>query len=166
MKQLFMLLITLVSIKCIAQKQKLFLFDRTDPFTKERTVSYGNAFINEFTQVNVQVKITDSSKVYQIAFMVPYLHIISYDGVDTTSKECKLKIANGQIINGQWINTTSAVILGEAYTSYNYLFSEIDFKTLMTADVIAVKTNQYIYELPTKNQKKVGELIKKVYSKL
>lgn len=166
MKRLFILVILFASIKCLGQKQKLYMFDKTDPFTNERRINYGNAYINEFAQVGIEVKVKDSSKTYGIVFMVPYLNIINSEGGDTATKECKLKISNGEIISGHWTNTTSAVIVGKAYTGYNYQFSENDFKTLMTADVTAVKTNQYTYELPIRNQKKIGELIKVVYSKL
>lgn len=165
MKRLLLFISILSSGICFGQKTKAYFIDKTDPFTKERTIYYGNTYINEFAQAGVELKIMDTSKTYGISFLVPYQNV-AIEGEDSTIKECKLKTSDGQIINGKWINTTHATVLGQAYSGFNYQFSENDFHTLQATAITAVKMNQYTYELPAKNQKKIGELIKVVYSKL
>jgi hypothetical protein len=54
----------------------------------------------------------------------------------------------------------------QKHTSFSYEFTNEDFKTIQSINIVAVKMNEYTYELPVKNQKKIGELIKVVYSKL
>ena len=108
----FLVVSILFAIQCIGQKQKLYMFDKTDPLTNERRINYGNAYINEFAQVGIELKIKDSSRTCGIVFMIPNLNISS-EVADTAVKECKLKTSTGQIINGQWINTTSVEIVGK-----------------------------------------------------
>jgi hypothetical protein len=152
-----------MSSTCFAQKA--FLFDKTDPFTKERTILYGNLYVSQFAQACVSIRIKDSSKQYQISFIIPYMPSKT-EGGDSVIKECKIMLPDGHVLQGKWLSTSDAVVLGQKLTSFNYEFTKDEFDLLLTTDATAIKMNQYTYEVAKKYQDRFKILIKKVYDKL
>jgi hypothetical protein len=64
MRRLLLFISILSSCICFGQKPKAYLIDKTDPFTKERTIFYGNTYINEFAMAGIHIKIKDDAKTY------------------------------------------------------------------------------------------------------
>lgn len=163
MKRLLLFALCAMSSTCFAQKA--FLFDRTDPFTKERTVLYGNLYVSEFAQAGVSIRTKEASKQYQIGFIIPYMPSKT-EGGDSVIKECKIMLFDGRVLQGKWLSTCDAVVVGQKLTSLNYEFTKEDFDLLLTTDATAIKMNQYTYEVPKKYQSRFKILIQKVYEKI
>lgn len=144
--------------------QKLYFSERNDPFTHERTLNLGNAFITEFLQVNGSVFVKDTTKKFTVSFILPDLNIKT-DSVGQIKKECQIMTVMDKIIIGKWENSTSATVAGNSYVGYIYSISEVDFITLSQANITAVKFNGSVYTIEPKNQNKVRKLCAELLSK-
>src|SRR4051812_29391210 len=95
------LLIALLMLPSIIQAQKV-LYDKQDPFTKERTITVGNATLSNTLQSGVSAKIGDTAKTFFISFLIQTVPGLNLQLKDSIGKECMLKGANDRIYYGRW----------------------------------------------------------------
>lgn len=160
MKACFLFLLFFINFyPAIGQK---VIYDKTDPFTKERNISVGNSRLSNILQSGVSAKISDSARTFFISFITPAVPGLKVETVDSIKKECKFKTANGQIITGQWHGKAEAM----GYTVNTYSILEDHFKSLAFEDISVIKTDERLFEINPKNRSKLAKLCNQLLSKL
>ena len=159
------LLTLFIMLPIISQAQKV-LYDKTDPFTNERTINIGNAVLNDILQSAASVKIKDTSKVFYLSFLMHSIPGLLKETTDSTHNECLLRSAAGVVYYGKWFGSTQLPIGSKVYNSATFIFAEEDIKAISAADITNIKINGVLYEPSTKYVGNTARLCRMLLDKL
>jgi hypothetical protein len=159
------LLIPFVMLPIISKAQKV-LYDKTDPFTNERTINIGNVILTNNLQSAASAKIKDTSRVFYLSFLMQSIPGLVTETTDSALNECLLKSAEGLVYYGKWFGSTQLPIGSMVYNSSTFIFSEEDIKAISVADITNLKINGVLYEPPGKNVGNTAKLCRMLLDKL
>lgn len=160
-----LLLTLLITLPIISKAQKV-LYDKTDPFTNERTISIGNVTLNNILQSAVSAKLKDTSRVFYLSFLMLAVPRLVTETSDSINKECFLKSAAGAVFYGKWFGSTQLPIGSKLYHSSTFIFSEEDFTAISAADITNLKINGVLYEPLAKNIGNTAKLCRMLLDRL
>ena len=160
-----LLLTLLIMLPLLSNAQKV-LYDKTDPFTNERTLSIGNAVLNNTLQSAISAKISDTNKVFYVSFLMQAVPGLIKESADSTINECLLKSASGVVFYGKWFGSTQLPIGSKLYNSSTFIFSEEDIKAISVVDISHLKINGILYEPMAKNVGNTAKLCRMLLDKL
>lgn len=160
------LLLPLLIVLPFTSKAQKVLYDKTDPFTNERTISIGNVVLNNTLQSAISAKIKDTSKVFYISFLMQAIPGLVKASTDSTRNECLLMSAAGVVFYGKWFGSTQLPIGSKLYHSSTFIFSEEDFMAISATNITNLKINGVLYEPLAKNVGNTAKLCRMLLDRL
>lgn len=152
----------LLLLSSFANCQKIF-FDKTDPFTKERTISTDNVkLVSPILEAGAIAVISKESRLLSITFISPKTLYIKTLTKDTINKTCLIMLGSGEILTGDWKSDSEVQIGAKLYALSSFAFTESSFKKIALNTVINIKIVGSIvsglFEIKEKAQKKLPKI--------
>ncbi|HEX7906216.1 MAG TPA: hypothetical protein VF487_20220 [Chitinophagaceae bacterium] len=156
------LILPMLLFSGLANGQKIF-FDKTDPFTKERTVSTDNVkLVPSILEAGTSAIISKEKKSLAITFIAPKFLDIKTSTSDTTSKACMIMLSSGEVLIGEWKSDNEVPIGAKIYTTSSFAFTEDAFKKIAASTVTNIKITGTIvvglFEIKEKAKDKLPKL--------